>query len=443
MNLIKIKDNSSRNSNEFSEIPNIISSVLDKSVSELEKTGIFVFPNNLKEQEGITEEQTILNKVGQNYRSSNIMGFLGYNQENLIIESRFSEGQNDYFFQYLIENVLKIPYVIDLNTIIDRDEKVIDLFIFIFPYYLKKAMRKGLYKEYTRNEYNNNNVKGTIDIQRHIKNNTPFIGKIAYSQREFSYDTYILQLIRHTIEFIKKKKEGVNVLSNVRNEVREICEVTTSYNYLDRNKVLMFNNKQPIRHAYYKEYRELQKLCLTILQQHKHYIGSNAEKIHGIIFDGAWLWEEYIDTLIHEDFYHPKNKGGSGAQRLFSTQMGAKIGLVYPDFIGRNQKYRIIGDAKYKPIQNIGNRDYLQVLAYMYRFDAKTGYYFFPYQTGKSNEVLFLNQGITYEKNVQMREDIKIIKVGLTIPKETIDYKEFVEKMKISEQEFLEKIKFT
>ncbi|WP_049387803.1 5-methylcytosine restriction system specificity protein McrC, partial [Staphylococcus capitis] len=159
MNLIKIKDNSSRNSNEFSEIPNIISSVLDKSVSELEKTGIFVFPNNLKEQEGITEEQTILNKVGQNYRSSNIMGFLGYNQENLIIESRFSEGQNDYFFQYLIENVLKIPYVIDLNTIIDRDEKVIDLFIFIFPYYLKKAMRKGLYKEYTRNEYNNNNVK--------------------------------------------------------------------------------------------------------------------------------------------------------------------------------------------------------------------------------------------------------------------------------------------
>ena len=31
----------------------------------------------------------------------------------------------------------------------------------------------------------------------------------------------------------------------------------------------MFNNKQPIRHAYYKKYRELQKLCLTILQQHK------------------------------------------------------------------------------------------------------------------------------------------------------------------------------
>ncbi|WP_422059058.1 5-methylcytosine restriction system specificity protein McrC, partial [Staphylococcus gallinarum] len=132
-------------------------------------------------------------------------------------------------------------------------------------------MSKGLFKEYNRNEYNNDNLKGTIDIQRHIKNNTPFVGNIAYSQREFSYDNYIIQLIRHTIEFIKKRKESKGILSSVKTEVQEIREVTTSYNHRDRNKVIMFNNKRPIRHAYYKEYRELQKLCLTILQQHKHY----------------------------------------------------------------------------------------------------------------------------------------------------------------------------
>ena len=42
-----------------------------------------------------------------------------------------------------------------------------------------------------------------------------------------------------------------------------------------------------------------------------------------------------------------------------------------------------------------------------------------------------------------MREDIKLLKLDSQSLKETIDYKEFVEKMKISEQEFLEKIKFT
>ncbi|WP_204179856.1 MULTISPECIES: hypothetical protein [unclassified Staphylococcus] len=440
MKLVKIKDNSTESSNKFSEISNIISSILDKNISELDETGIFVFPNSLKKQEGITTDQFILNKVGQEYRSSNIMGFIGYNDENLIIESRFSEGQQDYFFQYLIENVLKIPYVIDLNTIIDQDNKIIDLFIFIFPYYLKKAMRKGLFKQYTRNEYNNNNIKGTIDIQRHIKNNTPFIGNIAYSQREFSYDNYMLQLIRHTIEFIKKRKEGAGVLNSVRNEVKEIREVTTSYNHMDRNKIIAFNNKRTIRHAYYKEYRELQKLCLTILQRHKHYIGNGKEKIHGILFDGAWLWEEYIDTLVSTDFYHPKNKGGSGSQRLFSRHLGPKIGLVYPDFIGRNQENRIIADAKYKPIQNIANRDYLQVLAYMFRFDSKIGYYFYPNHKETRDEVLYLNQGISYERNVQMREDIKVTKLGLVIPKEVENYKDFSKKMKKSEQAFLAKM---
>jgi 5-methylcytosine-specific restriction enzyme subunit McrC len=104
--------------------------------------------------------------------------------------------------------------------------------------------------------------------------------------------------------------------------------------------------------------------------------------------------------------------------------------LIYPNFIRRNQENRIIGDAKYKPIQNIGNKDYLQVLAYMFRFDVKTGYYFYPNHNGIGDEILYLNQGLTYEKNIQKREDIKVIKLRLTIPKEVIDYKDFSKKMK-------------
>ena len=36
-------------------------------------------------------------------------------------------------------------------------------------------------------------------IAQHIKMNTPFIGKIAYSQREFSFDNHLMQLVRHTM----------------------------------------------------------------------------------------------------------------------------------------------------------------------------------------------------------------------------------------------------
>ena len=45
----------------------------------------------------------------------------------------------------------------------------------MFPFYLKKALRQGLYKEYHKQNYNDSNVRGTIDINRHLGKNIPFI----------------------------------------------------------------------------------------------------------------------------------------------------------------------------------------------------------------------------------------------------------------------------
>ena len=126
------------------------------------------------------------------------------------------------------------------------------------------------------------------------------------------------------------------------------------------------------------------------------------------------------------------NKGGTGAQRLFSNN----VGLIYPDFISRNEENRIIADAKYKPIDNIGNKDYLQVLAYMFRFDAKEGYYFYPEATGNDDLQLWMNKGSTFEANVTARDDVCIIKHGLKIPVDTESYAAFASQMKNSEIQF-------
>ena len=177
----------------------------------------------------------------------------------------------------------------------------------------------------------------------------------------------------------------------------------------------------------------LQRLCLLILRHQRHQIGTGARQIYGILFDGAWLWEEYINSLIEDVFYHPMNKGGKGAQRLFE----GNVGLIYPDFISRNSDKRMIADAKYKPIDNIGNRDYLQVLAYMFRFDAKTGYYLYPEAQHSNDLKLRMNRGSTYESNVFPRDDISVTKHGLRIPVDAPDYNTFVTQMAFAECEFM------
>ena len=126
------------------------------------------------------------------------------------------------------------------------------------------------------------------------------------------------------------------------------------------------------------------------------------------------------------------NKGNTGAQRLF----GGNIGLIYPDFISRDNEKRIIADAKYKPIDNIGNKDYLQVLAYMFRFEAKAGYCLYPEAAKTDDLQLWMNKGSTYEKNVAPRDDICLTKHGLKIPINAENYEMFVAQMKTCEKEF-------
>lgn len=433
MNLLTIKDNSLVKKDRFSGISTITNKIADKTLEQLEREGIFIIPEIFRNTEDITKDQMILQGINDSYRSGNVMGFLGCGTERLIIQSRFSNGETDFFLQYLLDRVLDFPNILDMRTDANQDSRLFNLLLFLFPYYLKTAMRKGLYKKYIRREYNDDNVKGAIEIARHIERNTPFIGNIAYSQREFSYDNYLTELIRHTIEFIKTKPYGYTLLLKVKDEVSQIIDATSEYELYDRRKIITANKKNAIKHAYFREYLALQHLCILILQHQKHQIGTGSRQIYGILFDGAWLWEEYINLLIEDSFYHPMNKSGKGAQRLFS----GNVGLIYPDFISRDSEYRVIADAKYKPIDNIGNRDYLQVLAYMFRFDAKKGYYFYPESEGSGSLLLWLNKGSTYEDNVIPRDDISVIKHGLRIPDTTENYKSFVSCMKQNEMDFL------
>ncbi|MCD8398388.1 MAG: hypothetical protein LUD12_14635 [Lachnospiraceae bacterium] len=432
MKQFRIRDNTQTRKEDFTVIPKLTEKIADKTLEQLERAGIFVFPDTVDDTEDLTKDQFILQSVNNTYQSGNIMGFLGCGTERLVIESRFSGKNSDFFFQYMLDQVMDFPSMLDLETDTDQDNRLFSLLLFLFPHYLQVAMRKGIFKTYIRKNYNNSNVKGTIDIARHIAKNTPFTGNVAYSQREYSYDNSLMELVRHTIEFIKKKPYGNRLLSGVKDEVKLVVSATPHYEPFDKTKILTENKHNTIRHAYYREYRALQNLCILILQQEKHQIGMGNRQIYGILFDGAWLWEEYINLLIEDLFYHPRNKAGQGAQWLFT----GRAGLIYPDFISHNNENRVIADAKYKPVNNIGNKDYLQLLAYLFRFESKKGYYLYPDAELSSNRSYWMSKGTSYEVKEVQETDVCIIKHGLKIPKDADNYDDFVKMMKINEQEF-------
>ena len=97
-----------------------------------------------------------------------------------------------------------------------------------------------------------------------------------------------------------------------------------------------------------------------ILTHTRHSLGGKSNNIHGILFDVAWLWEEYLNTIFKDDFIHPRNKQNSGGIAVFVD--GKRI--VYPDFY--NKKIDMIVDAKYKDLtdQSISREDLYQIISY-------------------------------------------------------------------------------
>lgn len=119
----------------------------------------------------------------------------------------------------------------------------------------------GQYKTYLRRQYNDASVKGTIDVPRHIRENIPFVGNVAYNTREMSYDNNMTQLVHHTIKYVEHHSYDANILSqndDIREAVRTFKEATPSYSYHDQQTIIKWNLR-PIAHSYFKEYTNLQQ----------------------------------------------------------------------------------------------------------------------------------------------------------------------------------------
>jgi 5-methylcytosine-specific restriction endonuclease McrBC regulatory subunit McrC len=313
-------------------------------------------------------------------------------------------------------------------------EKVFDFSLYLFPHFLKKALRQGVYREYQTRHYNDANVRGTIEVNRHLRINMPFAGNIAYRTREYLHDNDTTQLIRHTIEHIRCHKWGGNILScdaETKDFVSQITQVTESYQKNQRQTIINRNLK-PVRHSLYTEYEPLRKLCLQILRHEHLKYGQKKDEIYGVLFDGAWLWEEYLGIVLKESFNHYL-KGRGKRWKLFDRGQ-----QIVPDYISK--KGSVVADAKYIPLDGFdstGNDEkataiYYKTITYMYRFNSKIGLLLYP----------FSNHDTEIIKSYRILEtEGQVIKVGFPIPKSSSTFAEFSEKMKYNETIYVDNCK--
>lgn len=412
--------------------------IADKTIAELcrENENLLIFPFSIETSDDRIGESSVMSILNTDdpekvrISTGNVMGFIGVGDLQIKIKSRFDTGRDDFLLHYMLQKVLSFN-LFDLSHN-NEQEDVFDFIMFMFPYFLKSALRQGVYREYQNYRHNDANLKGTIDICRHIARNIPFVGNIAYSTREYSHDNNMTELIRHTIEFMRTKKYGQSVL-NIDRETKEnvntIVERTPLYNKNDRSNIVNKNLRVKI-HPYYTEYHPLQTLCLQILRMEEVKYGESDNEVCGILFDGAWLWEEYVNTILSDiGFIHPENKLHKGGIYLFDDHSGVRYPDFYKDDFVLDAKYKRLGS--YDKVSKVDRDDVHQVIAYINALHATRGGFVAP-----------LEQKQEKVPTSRLKDSVSMLSIyGIEISKTASSYADFCEKMKGMEIAFVKSLK--
>lgn len=326
----------------------------------------------------------LFRKLGSQWFTGNFVGVLSLGNDGSIeIYSRFEDDNHRFAF---INHMLNKIY--DLNDLFltqggnNKTELNIDLLLKLsFLSKLKNAYREGEYKSYEKVHKNDTSPRGTIDIARHIKLNLcPENYKVAYSYNEYTSKNSYIYLVRLCYEMLFQNGKKPKV-----KEVDDLLFKSQDYWSYDKRQIIHKNENKPITSPLFKCHRDLQKFCLDVLKHKKMTLDSfgTEDGKYGVLIDCAWLWEEYVATLLKDYFIH-KTMSSKEKDNLFVDEKGKGFQRIIPDYVGKNF-LPVIADAKYMNLY--GKRDlqdeqrnsvYYKTVMYMQRYQAKLGMIFYP-----------------------------------------------------------------
>lgn len=260
---------------------------------------------------------------------------------------------------------------------------------------LANARKIGLYREYVKHQYNDLKLKGRLDIDRHILRNYPLKDKIAYSRREICYDNPINHLLRYAITICEKDFGNEIASPDAAQMAISIKAETPTWRRDGLTRILADKDVlHELRHPFFTEfYEDLRILSLMLIDKIGVELYANKESpktaryINGVVFDGAWLWEEFLAKLLPIEWVHSNPETGAHKIYALKNKDGNLARELYPDFRlprdGNRQWASVILDAKYKRGDNseglsVRREDMYQCLGYMLLTGATAGGVVYP-----------------------------------------------------------------
>lgn len=301
-------------------------------------------------------------------------------------------------------------------------ENIYNLFSLLLCLILKKQIKKGLHKEYINVDDELSTIRGKIDLNKTINNNSLVRKKIYCDFDEYSENCLLNQIIKTTMFYLLKSNK---IGSTTKDEIKRLLNYFSNVDVIDIKSIkwdqVKFNRNN-------LSYKYVVDLCRLIL---KGLIVSDK--------NGNNKFKEFLDdtriSAIYENFikayyrkHYPELNASSKKLYLNDKPMLDFIPMMKTDITIEFEDRMLIIDAKfYNKIlrenylnarcRTISSNNLYQIMAYVDNQD--------PYKTGNVSGMLLYAQTVN-DPTIDIKQQLNMH----TIMVKTLDLNESWENIK-------------
>lgn len=354
----------------------IIGNILDVTLKEYQTKSpnntFFSFFKDEEKRKAKNEDDLIISikKDGDNYLSQtgNYVGKFKWQGLEIDIKSRFS----NIFLERML-NFANDIFLDDVSITGHESKNDLDISKYIIYYMfvqnLEKAFLLGLPKSYKSINYHEMKLKGKIDINRFIKHDIPFQGKVSSVSREQKEIQEVIDILYKAIKIIdKNNKAFLKNISNIKTHLKQ----HKSNQYVSNQTINTALTCKALQNPIFASYKKVIEYARYIIN------GNNIEEqndgkaeTYGFIINVAELFEIYVTKLLRKEF--PDWSVESPKIELYKNMFYAR--KIIPDIVMTKDNHVMVFDTKYKRMRmkgkdqngagDVDRNDFFQINTYM------------------------------------------------------------------------------
>lgn len=255
----------------------------------------------------------------------------------------------------------------------ENDNLVMRMLYMHFILKLEKLSILGLPKSYVRVEHHDK-FRGQIDINRYIKKDVPFQGKISSRSYEQEYVQEIVDVLYTALNVVEGYFKGF-VTQRVF-QTRNLLNHYANRRLVDEETISRAIRHKVLQNSLYSEFKDTLEIASYIIRHSFNITQKNYKLMKGLIFDVSLLWEAYLYKLLKDNFENDVWQV-IHEEPLEVYKDKFYIRNMYPDIVlkNENEKKVIVFDAKSKRMKfvkrnsfgagDLDRSDFFQMNTYM------------------------------------------------------------------------------